>query len=319
MNAKGQVLAFHSIFWLIFFCSINANATKYVDTSLQQKTCNSVVTPGLADGVIWDVSSYPAVLASPYVRCSPLAAPYGSNYVEWNVPQVQKNVEPHGIGPDLNLPNPITLVSGKTYYLASHWRFERISGNALWTDWNFDFDKLIEMNGTGFRWIVLSGWNGDMAGALNKFTFSIYGSDAIVPNQCGSPGNWHYYSHDSNGYSKAQPLYSNYEKWISVVMGITAAGNGGIGHLALWIDGQKVIDKSCVNTMETQNNTQVPQINKIGLTGTVGQPNYVTPAHKRQVGRIMLTDDWQDIVNAGYVASTPSINNLKAPTRLKIL
>lgn len=295
------------------FMSSSAWATKYVDISLESKACGTGITSGTVDGVNLDVSTYPNVLASPTVQCSPLTAPNGTHYLEWNVPQVQQASDPHGIGPDIVLPSPVTLVSGTTYYLASFWRFERINGRDLWTDWGFDFDKLIEMNGTGFRWIVLNGWNGDTAGAAHRFAFTLYGSDAVLPSQCGSPGTWHYYSHDYNGYSKSNPYYSDYEKWIPVVMGITAVGNGGAGRLSLWVDGIQIINKSCINTMETMSSSQAPQINKITMSGTVGQPKYVTPPHKRQVDKIMLTDNWQDIVNGGYLVSPSGSAGIAPP------
>jgi hypothetical protein len=82
-------------------------------------------------------------------------------------------------------------------------------------------------------------------------------------------------------------------------MGITANSGGTPGKLELWVDGVKLIDKSCVNTKEGTS----PTITLIRTGGTIGQPGYDTPAHKRQVDKIMLTDTWQDIVDAGYLGA----------------
>lgn len=283
---------------LLAFGSV-AHATKFIDVSAESVACGTTYTAGTRtiDGTSMASSSPPDVLANTDVKCSPLTAPNGTHYFEWDVPTVVQAVDPHGIGPDWTpAAAPITLVNGVTYYLAAYWRFERISGLALWDDFSFDFDKLIEMDGTNFRWIILAGWNGDMAGSTNRFTFSLYGSDAINPSQCGEPGNWHYYSHDVSPYSTSNPYYSDYEQWIPIVMGVTANSGATPGHLYLWVSGVKVIDKSCVNTVEGSGNIGV-----VKFSGTVGQPGYNTPHHKRQLDRLMLTDDFADITAGGYV------------------
>ena len=55
-------------------------------------------------------------------------------------------------------------------------------------------------------------------------------------------------------------------------------------------------------------------VDNVKLNGTIAQPDYDCPAHKRQVDGIILTDEWQDIVNGGYLTWGPP----KAPTQLII-
>lgn len=317
MNLRNiRLCIFKSLVVVVFFTFVGtAHATKYIDVSAESVSCGTTYTAGTRtiDGTSMSSSSPPDVLANTDIKCSPLTAPGGTHYIEWDVPTVITGSDPHGIGPDWTpAAAPISLVPGTTYYLASYWRFERIAGQALWDDFNFDFDKLIEMDGTNFRWIILAGWNGDMTGAANRFTFSLYGSDAVNPSQCGEPGNWHYYSHRISPYSPSSPLYSDYEQWIPVVMGITANSGATPGHLYLWVNGTMVIDKSCVNTTEG-----AADIGVVKMSGTVGQPGYNTPHHKRQMDKLMLTNDWNDIVTGGYVSggdTTPPA----APTGLGV-
>jgi hypothetical protein len=291
MGRKIALTAFAIL--VIEMFPIVAHATTYVNVNFDSSSCNTRVYSGTLDGAHFDVSTSTIdALAFPYIRCS-LSAPSGNNYVQWDVPQVNPAADPHGTGPDITFSTPITVVSGKTYYLAAYWRFERINGNAIWHS-TWDFDKLIEMTGTGFRWIIESGYVEEANPySPNNFIFTVYASDAIFPG-------WTYYSHNKNGYSMSAPLKSNYETWHSVVMGITAHVSNGT--IKLWVDGTQVIETTGKPTM-----LSTATISRITMSGTVGQPGYDAPPHRRQVDKIMLTDNFQDIVNAGYLTGASSV------------
>ena len=85
----------------------------------------------------------------------------------------------------------------------------------------------------------------------------------------------------------------------AVVMGITVYANSS-GRARLWINGNLTTDYSG-QTMATGGT-----IYRIEMNGTIGQPGYDAPAHYRQFDRVILTDNWQDIINGGYMTANPS-------------
>jgi hypothetical protein len=278
---------------LIAFAGDVAHATTFYSTSLESKACNSTIRNEVIDGQMWD-SYYDD---SSIVRCSPLTPPSGARYLEW--PNAA-SAGP-GVTPVINLASPVTIVSGTTYYLAGVWRFERISGLPIWHN-TWDFDKLQEMgsSGTGFRWIIESGYPASTETYdANTYTFATYGSDAIFPG-------WTYYDHNINGYSGANPFRSQYSRWYSVVMGITAHQTNG--RVRMWINGTQVTDYTGVVTMLVG-----ATVEHLAMNGTIGQPEYDAPTHKRQVDKIMFTDNFADITAAGYLSDPEASGDTTPP------
>jgi hypothetical protein len=317
MNLRNIRLRIFKSLMVAGFCTFvgTAHATKYIDVSAESVACGTTyATQGnrTIDGTsVGTGTAGVDTLAALQVLCSPLTAPHGSKYFEHDVPTSINGTTPGGIGPDFYpAGGDVPIVEGTTYYLAAYYRFERIGGLDIWTDWAFDFDKLIEMTGTGWRWIILDGWNGDTQGAAHKFVFTVYDSLNYIPDGSCVAGEWEYYSHNYNGYSKATPLYSGYEQWIPVVLGVRASR--GNGHVSLWVSGTQVINLFCTNTMAVG-----ASINRLTNAGTVGQPAYDAPHHKRQLDRVMLTDSWSDIVAGGY-ASGGDTTPPAAPTGLGV-
>ena len=204
-----------------------------------------------------------------------------------------------------NEANPITLVPGTTYYLGGFFRFERISGNDIWTDLVdgnvYDFDKLLEMVGSGFRWIIASGGIYSTL-PLHKFTFDI-GCASSVFSGCTTGGDDHKPPNEL-GYS----YLCDYEKWYAVVMGIEYKAYPALGRIRLWINGTLITDLSVCSTGNPEGD-----IRKISLNGTIGQPKYNAPAHRRQFDRIILTDNWEDIVSGGYLSDPNGSSDTTPP------
>jgi len=206
---------------------------------------------------------------------------------------------------------PLTLIQGTTYYIAGRFRFDRINGSNIWQDSTAEmadqqasFDKLFEFQGSNFRWGIDSGYSdvacwycrqpGDRC--LNKFTFT-----AWVGKNSGVPCYENYAILDQNvpPYSTpySAPYFCNYEKWYNVVLAVTAA-NSTSGRVQLWINGTKVTDQQNVHTMCSTTGSTVKMIY---LNGTIAQPAYDAPAHKRSFDDLIFTDSWQNIIDGKYL------------------
>ena len=268
------------------------------------------------DGVVGN--PIPNTLAGPYHRDTqyPSAAVYSedsfrSKYVSLFFPGAPQNEfalhcrNPNGTyGIAFSEATPITLVAGRTYYLAGFFKFEKINNNDIWQNYN-DFDKLIEMRGNGFRWLIDSGFPDVTSYAAGKLTFTASVAKSVVP----WPGYDHLTPNVSPYNGMSNPPFCDYGRWYAVVLGVTAYANSN-GRVRLWINGSLTTDYS------GQTMGLGATITVVGMNGTIGQPGYDAPAHKRQFDRIILTDNWQDIINGGYMGANPIP---AAPTGLRII
>jgi hypothetical protein len=290
---------------LVYSFTGNAQATIYYQTSFENETCNTNITDAVTavDGRYWDIYDPPA----PAVRCT-LTPPAGSKYVEWNDSANLNNNQ----SDVFNINH--TVVPGSTYYLAGYFRFERIASNDIWqdvpgepriitcgraspTDPADSFDKLLEMNGPGFRWGISSGWPGGLYPGSHdhQFTFDAWCASSVV-TQCDAEGTYDHKSPNANGYTVNNPYLASYDTWYAVVLGITAGTTSGTGRIQLWVNGTKIQDR----THTTMNSSAT--INTIIANGTLAQPCYDSPAHKRQIDRMLLTNTWQDVLDGGYMS-----------------
>ncbi len=191
--------------------------------------------------------------------------------------------------------SPILLTQGTTYYLAGFFRFDRIAGNNIWTDGNpvYDFDKLIEMQGSGFRWGVGVGgvYSYNQTG---KFTFDSWCASSAFSG-CETDGEDHKRP-NKNGYSRNNPYPANYEGWYAVVLGVEYRAYPALGRVRLWVNGTLVTDQTSCSTGNTG-----ARIVRIYLNGTIGQPGYNAPAHKRLFDGIILTDSYDTLLYGGYL------------------
>jgi hypothetical protein len=269
------------------------NATVYLQNTFESSACGASISDQNVDNVFWD--TVPELPTN--VRCS-LATPNGSKYVEWNWP-ASLNVtgaELYGRG---NTSQNVTLSPGSTYYLATFVRFQRVNGADIWADTGstpYQFDKLLEFRGAGFRWGIGSGWNGwYTTGTDHQFTFDAWYATTVL----GEHGPDHLVANVAP-YSAGNPLLCDYEKWYGVVLGVTTAASDTAGRVQLWVNGVKTIDKAQY--------TAAPgaTLQMAILLGTVAQPAYNAPNHLRQMDNITITDNWQDIVNGNYLSTSTS-------------
>jgi len=239
-----------------------------------------------------------------------LVAPQGTKYIEWITVSNQSEAytEMH-----YGASFPLNLVSGKWYYLAYYKRFERIEGRNIWS--GMQADKGIEMRGNGIRWIVSRGsswgtivspgtgkwtiWPGNPTYHLNGNGSGIENADNAIPlNQ--------------SGYSASNPVPMEYERWYSVVFGIKIS-SARTGEIKLWLNGVLVADYPNIITAANSS----PTIDYLEANGTIGQPGYNSPAHKRQFDAFMLTDNFNDV--APYMRDPVSpIITLSSPNNLRV-
>ncbi|MBL7222807.1 MAG: heparin lyase I family protein [Candidatus Brocadiae bacterium] len=104
------------------------------------------------------------------------------------------------------------------------------------------------------------------------------------------------YHPNQSGYSARRPVQLEYERWYSCVMAVKMAADR-TGSVAVWIDGVKICEYRGIKTCANAN----PSITQITMGGTIAQPAYDAPAHYRRFDALLLTDNWQNVVDLGYL------------------
>ena len=118
--------------------------------------------------------------------------------------------------------------------------------------------------------------------------------------------------HNYGNFAKPNHFQFEYERWYSVVWQLTIARTPVGGHV-LWLNGNKVMD---YNDMITIGNSGT--FSEMKLYGTIAQPKYDAPPHYRKLEAMIVTDNWQDIIDGGYInQSSDSIPPLP-PQGLKV-
>ncbi len=216
----------------------------------------------------------------------------GSQYFQWvttdNQPSAYTEIVNHN-----TFPMPVSL--GTTYYLAFFFNFTRINGLDIWHETGGSGDKGVEIYGaSGIRWSISFGHWGPIADNQDhRYTLWLSNArDQLNPEQQTGE----IFVLNQNGYSAANPLQLQYERWYSAVMAIRIASDK-TGYAAVWIDGLKIAEYNNVRTVVDSSAI----IGFIAMNGTIAQPAYDAPAHIRKFDALMLTDNWQDIINGGYL------------------
>jgi hypothetical protein len=219
-------------------------------------------------------------------------AAQGTNYFQWHT--VDNQLEHYTVIRNTQTNNLL----GKTIYLAYYFRFDRINSNDIWRvgTGTQSADKGVELTGNGIRWILARGqWdkcnNGGFA-SNQAHRFTIWAGN---PSYHLNP-ELEAYGTNQNGYSCSNPMQLEYERWYSAVVAVNFAADNS-GSITVYIDGVRVIDYQNIQT--AANNT--PTIDAIHLGGTMAQPAYNSPSHYRKFDAFMLTDNWQDIIDGGYL------------------
>lgn len=219
-------------------------------------------------------------------------APQGAKYFQWQTVDNQTNAYTE-IHPSPGF--PITNVLGKTYYLAYFFNFTRINSNDIWHETGQSGDKGVELVGSGLRWAVGGGhWPSHADNQDHRYTMmggnATYHLNPELEVQDG-------YVQNQSGYNGNNPLQLQYEHWYSAVMAVKMATDN-TGSFTVYIDGIKLYEYNNIKTVATTSAT----ITDIWMGGTIAQGAYDAPAHHRKFDALMLTDNWQDIVDGGYLS-----------------
>ena len=303
---------------LILACPSWAHATKVFEINFDTQTCDTAPTDGgKYDGVCYDYYD-----TTPYVRCSPVTPITSANYFECQTGASPNNCEIDFFRGVSNCTGTAyTVGTSATYYLAAFVRFERIGGNAIWQDDSAEensFDKLIDITGTAFRLGIYAGWpQGRYTAVQNKFTFDLWAGMASGMPNFGCFGGADNSVQNVSPYSSASPYLADYEKWYAVVMEVTPKTDN-TGSIRLYVNGTKIVENTGCQSSETGATMVVVQ-----MWGTIAQPAYDAPAHKRQADHILITDTYQDVVDGGYMqdpesGSSPVYRKLNNVTGVRV-
>lgn len=229
--------------------------------------------------------------------------PEGTKYIEWQVPENLNNANTE-VSYDYGL-FPVNNLIGRTFYLAYFFNFTRTNGRDIWHLTGQSADKGVELSGDGVRWLVSPGhWSPFVANQPGRYTVWLgnptYHLDALEVSDIYPP--------NRSGYTFSNPLQLEYEKWHAAVMAIKMATDN-TGSATVYINGVKIAEYTNIRTAASSSAT----ISKLTLNGTIAQPDYDAPPHYRRFDGLLLTDDWQDIINGGYVAGSPA-----APVNLRV-
>lgn len=214
-------------------------------------------------------------------------APQGRHVILWNISEAKTTELFHVVKFD-RLPEP----KPKDYYYAFFVRFDRKDGKDIWHDGNGDsFDKGFEVVGNGIRWVIHFG-NHDVR--MRDHCFSCYVSNSTYHlNRKFEVYDGYYPNH--GGFTQYKSPELEYEKWHAFVFKMKWATDD-TGEVALWANGEKVLEYTGIKTVKSPGTFE-----RIQFFGTIAQPAYDAPPHLRKVDAIIFTDDWQEIIDGGYL------------------
>ncbi|MDW7774304.1 MAG: hypothetical protein SCH71_15570 [Desulfobulbaceae bacterium] len=245
---------------------------------------------------------------------SSISAPQGNMYFEWNITSPNQGNVRNEVKNRLTF--PVSLSLGTTYYLAYWMRFDRKNGLDIWQEGSLQSsDKGVELSGDGIRWTTSRGQWTECRGVSGAFMAN---ADHRFTVWVGNP-TYHLnpsleaYGPNQSGYSCSNTPQLEYERWYSVVLGVKVAIDA-TGSIQYWLDGTKIIEDTGIQTAASGIS---PTISAINMGGTMSQPAYDAPPHYRRFDALMLTNNWQDIVDGGYLAgavSPPPPDSISTPS-----
>jgi hypothetical protein len=232
-------------------------------------------------------------------------APQGSKYFQWQT--VNNQPEAYTvIGNVSQNPPLVSNALGNTYYVAYYFNFTRINGLDIWHETGQSADKGVEIVGSGIRWVLGRGnWATLINNQDHRYTVFV-GNPSYHLNLSFEHGD--IYWPNQNGYNSTNTLQLQYERWYSAVMAVKIASDN-TGYVTFWIDGVKIGE---YNNIRTAANSS-PTISHMVMGGTIAQGAYDAPAHYRKFDALLLTDNWQDIINGGYLGKRPTPGSLNPP------
>ena len=213
-------------------------------------------------------------------------APQGSNYYQWSIAANQPNhyTEVHFPG------GPVIGILGRTIYFAFFFNTVRINGQDVWHECSDpeghcqSGDKGEFLWGDGLRWTVGFGqWQNHYANQDHRYTVwqGCYNSYGLCPPDWPVENT---YVQNRSGYSRANPIQLEYERWYSVVQAIGVAADN-TGFLAIYIDGVLISEYMGIRTAAHAN----PTIHDLYLGGTIAQGAYDAPAHYKRFDAFIVS------------------------------
>lgn len=259
-----------------------ANSEVFISLDGEDYPCNSIVPNNVLQT---DIEKYRARIV-----CSD-DAPQGKRYFEFQTVENQTNAYTKIIGHKM----PILNIENKTFYLAFYFNFTRINNKDIWDiDAEQSGDKGVEIVGNGIRWALSRGywgtfnnvdngkyiiWPGNPTYHIDKV---IELHDSILPNK--------------NGFNRWNPVQVPYDTWNSIVfeLKVSSTKSGSIRMYA-----NSVLTFEYINTQTAAFKSS--SIDKLRLGGTIRQPTYNAPSHKRKFDNFIFSDNLDDILDAGYI------------------
>jgi hypothetical protein len=177
-----------------------------------------------------------------------------------------------------NSANPVTLVSGRTYFMAVFLRLNRTaSGMTNLFDYDTeDIDKELIMIGNNFRWTFMVGWPQDWYNRIdNQFTFGLNASYT---------GEFEQLRQNVSPYNGDDAYPALYERWYALVVAVEYNGASN-GRMRMWVNGTNLYDR----TMTVAGSS--PTITEMRAASTWSQPDYDSPSRQLLLDRVMLFGD----------------------------
>ena len=230
--------------------------------------------------------------------------PQGLKYFQWRTIDNQNSAYTEVSSPNF----PLTNILGKTYYLALFFNFSRINGRDIWHECNCQsMDKALDIIGSGVRWTLSFGqWEAAATPQNQDHYFTAWIQN---PTYHLNPSieKVDAYPQNQSGYSTINTIQLRYEQWYSAVVALEMAADNA-GSVTLYINGVKILEYKNIKTCANSDST----ITHFIMNGTIAQAYYDAPAHLRKFDALILTDNWQDIVDGGYLQD-PNISSDTTP------
>ncbi len=296
-KAVHIILVFSTILSCTLALSTNTYATVYFYYDAESGSVGNYLPYSQTSGPSFDQEVVSTANPRGTVRNSPLTAKQGTKYFGWTIMANETNaymeVRNKGV-----MPFNITL--GKTYYLAYFFNYTETNGAEVYRT-NIGsqqcFDKGEEMVGNGLRWCFMKGsWTPEQN--LPSHTWTIWTSN---PNYHLNPVEYYdMYLPNASGYSLSKWVKLQPGQWHSAVLAVKMAQDN-TGSVAVYINGIQTHNYANIKTVATG---VTPTIDRIVMHGTFCQPAYNTNAHVKNYDAMILTDNWQDIINGGYLSAS---------------
>lgn len=225
--------------------------------------------------------------------------PDGSKYANFRIPLTENTATHQAKKANFSMPEDSVL------YLAFYHNAKSLDGSDIWNESGQSISKSLGLDLSGTRWALSFGqW-----GECNDTSTFVNNQDHHYTIVIGNPS-YHInpsleaYGPNVNGYScKNTPQFA-YGEWHVFVFAVKLSANGANGYIKLWVDGVLTHDYLNINTVAAGQAAPY-DFKYIEMVGTTSQNLNDHPVHDRMFDKIMLADNWQDIVSGGYLSAAP--------------